>query len=295
MCRPTPPGCAPPGRDGANWPARLGLRTPLVEPGGEKGRSGSRGRTRLSPPAWAVPGPALPRTGHAPAGFVRVQADRGPDASFSAATRSAAADCSASVPTSISRVTPAALACVDGVGADPFIRDVAMAVAPHRCGLGVEAREKRGASCHRQPARVPSPLRCVREASHRPANPPARYAARSPTVRASGPGWPVRPLSAGPRGHRPTPRRRRARALPAKVRPPPERRWRPGPAARWPRGRRWGRSGPRPGRRPRKPLPPVSARGLSGRGAGPIPPHFCSTTALTRASRLPRLLARSAL
>ena len=39
----------------------------------------------------------------------------------------------------------------------------------------------------------------------------------------------------------------------------------------------------------------TSANGLSADGAGPIPPHLECTTVATRATRLPRLLARSAL
>src|SRR5258708_40181734 len=37
------------------------------------------------------------------------------------------------------------------------------------------------------------------------------------------------------------------------------------------------------------------ARGLSGRGAGPTPPDLRATTVATRARRVPRLVARSAL
>ena len=39
----------------------------------------------------------------------------------------------------------------------------------------------------------------------------------------------------------------------------------------------------------------TAASGLSGRGAGPMPPHFLATTVATRLSRLPKLLARSEL
>src|SRR5581483_5454573 len=42
-------------------------------------------------------------------------------------------------------------------------------------------------------------------------------------------------------------------------------------------------------------LAATSASGLSARGAGPMPPHLLPTTVATRASRLPRLLARSPL
>ena len=39
----------------------------------------------------------------------------------------------------------------------------------------------------------------------------------------------------------------------------------------------------------------TAASGLSADGAGPVPPHLECTTVATRATRLPRLLARSAL
>ncbi len=159
---------------------------------------------------------------------------------------------------------------------------------------GAEAGEKGRASRHRQAAGVPAPLGRVREPGPRrrtgqPDAPPDLRGARvraglasTATIRSTSRASPSTASTA-------------ARARPARVRPLPGRRWPHGPAARWPPGPRSGRSRARPRRRSSYTSAATSASGLSGRGAGPMPPHFCSTTALTRASRLPRLLARSEL
>ena len=91
------------------------------------------------------------------------------------------------------------------------------------------------------------------------------------------------------------PRRRPGPARASTARSPPARRWPRRSAATWPPAPRGGRSAPTP----RPPPPPsttaTAASGLTGSGAGPMPPHLDPTTVATRDIRLPRLLARSAL
>ena len=138
----------------------------------------------------------------------------------------------------------------------------------------------------------PTPPR--RGAAGRRAGRAGRAGARSRRPSTAWPGRPGRPRCAAPPGRCPARRRRRARVglpglgdLQVGV----------GLAEQPPGGLQgqWGHRRPRP-RRPRRHVGGhPGQRGCRGRGPGPRPSHFVSTTVDTRDSRLPRLLARSAL
>ncbi len=215
------------------------------------------------------------------------------------ATAMAWRECSASVPTVTMRLTPAARASATVAAASVPAGRWQWLSVQRRPAIGSvggrDAGEERVALLDREAPRVAAP-------GGRPRQPlVGRRAvqADAPPHLGAGAGhgrrWPGSTRCAASRGHRPAPRRPRDRGRTSTARWPRGTRSSRAAAARWRRAR-WRAARParpRPRRRSTRPRRPAS--GLSARGAGPTPSHFLATTVATRASRLPRLLARSLL
>ena len=269
----------------------LGGERHRAGPRGASGRSGSRARTRRRRPGRRVEqvGDRL----DAVAGLVRVQPDRGVDLGVPGRHLPAPrCDDARSQPT----VTIVVDAGRRGLGdelAGRRRRAGGSASRPNR-SRG-DPREQRRTLGHRRPTRVAAPRDVVGHplVEHRAGQPdalPDRLRRRR-----GSPARPGRRRSAAPRGRRRA-RRRPARPGPASTaRWPRGGRWSPAPAATWPPAPGSGRRRPTPRRRPRR-------RRRRPRRAGCPPPAparrrrtSTPTTVATRAARLPRLLARSAL